>query len=101
MIRPHLVESSYCKVLVPLKGTSSLNHFLHTKKMFFNSCFCTKKNFKNTETYKYFQGEGAVRPLGERANVTSIQLISYKFQIFGDEILQCLIDKYQMKYQII
>ena len=31
MIRSHLVESSYCKILVPLKGMSSLNHFLHKK----------------------------------------------------------------------
>ena len=25
-----------------------------TQKMVFNSCCYTKKNFKNTETYKYF-----------------------------------------------
>ena len=46
--------------------------------MFFNSCCNAKKNFKNTETYKYFLGEVAVRPLEKRGNVTSIQLISYK-----------------------
>ena len=31
MVRPHLVESSYYKILDPLKGTSSLNHFPHKK----------------------------------------------------------------------
>ena len=31
MIRPHIVESSYSKIFVPLKGMSSLNHFLHKK----------------------------------------------------------------------
>ena len=31
VVRPHLVEWSYCKVLEPLKGTSSLSHFLHKK----------------------------------------------------------------------
>ena len=72
MVRPHLVESSYCKILVPLKGTSILNHFLHKKDVFFNSCCYTKKNSKNTETLKYFSREGAVRPLGKRGNVTSI-----------------------------
>ena len=98
MFRLHLEESSYCKILVPLKGTSSLNLFLH-KKCFFNSCYYTKKNFKNTKIYKYFQGEGAVRPLGERSNVTSIQLISCKSQFFADEILKCFVHKYQMTYQ--
>ena len=34
MVRPHLVESSYCKILVPLKGASSLNHFPHTGNVF-------------------------------------------------------------------
>ena len=31
VVRPHLVASNYCKILRPLKGTSSLNHFLHKK----------------------------------------------------------------------
>ena len=35
----------------------------------------------------------------ERGNVTSIRLISYEPQIFADEILHCLVDKYQMTYQ--
>ena len=34
VVRPHLVESSYYKILVPLKGTSSLNYFLHTRNVF-------------------------------------------------------------------
>ena len=34
MVRPHSVESNYCKILVSLKATSCLNQFLHTKKMF-------------------------------------------------------------------
>ena len=42
MVRLNLVESSYCKIFMPLKGTSSINHFL-PKKMFFNSCCYTKK----------------------------------------------------------
>ena len=33
-VRPNLLESSYCKIFVPLKGTSSLNHFPHTKNVF-------------------------------------------------------------------
>ena len=31
MVRPHLVESRQCKILVPLKGTWSINYFLHKK----------------------------------------------------------------------
>ena len=34
MVRAHLVESSYCKILVPLKGISNLNHFLHSRNVF-------------------------------------------------------------------
>ena len=29
VVRPHLVESSYCKTLGPLKGAPTLHHFLH------------------------------------------------------------------------
>ena len=46
MVRPHLVESSYYM--------SNLNHFLNKKKKIYNSCCYTKKNFKDTETCKYF-----------------------------------------------
>ena len=31
VVRPHLVESSYCKTLEPLKGAPILLHFLHKK----------------------------------------------------------------------
>ena len=31
MVRPHLVESKYCKILGPLKGMFSLTHFPHKK----------------------------------------------------------------------
>ena len=34
MATPYLVASSYCKILVPLKATSSLNHFPHTRNVF-------------------------------------------------------------------
>ena len=53
VVRPYLVESSYCKILVPLKGTSSLNHFSHTRNVFNSGCY-TKKNLEKTETYNYF-----------------------------------------------
>ena len=31
VVRPHLVESGYCKTLVLLKGVQILHHFLHKK----------------------------------------------------------------------
>ena len=31
VVRPHLVESSYCKTLWPLKGAPILQHFLYKK----------------------------------------------------------------------
>ena len=86
VVKLHLVKSSYCKMLVLLKSTSSFNHALHEKKKFVNSCSYTKNNFKNAATYKNFLGEEGVRPLGKRGSVTSIHLISYKYPIYADEI---------------
>ena len=57
MVRSQLVESSYCKILVLLKGMSGLNHFLR-KKMFVNSCGYTKKNFKNTKYTNIYNKKG-------------------------------------------
>ena len=31
MVRPHLVKSSHCKILVPLKGVPILRHFFRKK----------------------------------------------------------------------
>ena len=53
MVRPHLVKLDHYKILKPLKGTSSLNHFSHTRNVFNSSCY-TKKNLEKTETYNYF-----------------------------------------------
>ena len=53
MVRPHLVESSYCKFGATERHVK-LNPFPTHTKMFFNSCCYMKKNFKDTETYKYF-----------------------------------------------
>ena len=47
MVRPHLMESSYCKTLGPLKGVSLLHHCLH--KDIFSSCCYMKKNFENNK----------------------------------------------------
>ena len=44
-------------------------------------------------------GERLVRPTGKRDNVTLIHPMSYKPQFFIDEVLQCLVDKYQITYQ--
>ena len=98
MVRPRLVKLSYCKFLGADERYVKLKPFT-TLKMFFNNYCYTKNKFKNTETYKYFQGEGAIRPLGKWGNVTLIHLINCKSQIFADEILQCLNDKYQIAYQ--
>ena len=48
LVRPHLVESSYCKTFGSLKGAPILHHF-YIKNIF--SCCCyIKENFKNNET---------------------------------------------------
>ena len=58
-----------------------------------------KENFKNNEAHQNFQGERAVRSPGKRGNVSLIHLMCYKSQIFTDEALQCVFDKYVIAYQ--
>ena len=70
VVRPHLVESTFCKALWPLKGATILHHFLH--KNVFSSWSYIKENFKNNETYQHFCGERAVRSPGKRGNVILI-----------------------------
>ena len=48
---------------------------------------------------KIFLGERAGRPPGKRGNVTLIYPMRYKPQVFIDEVLQRLVDKYQITYQ--
>ena len=60
-----------------------------------------KENFENNENYKNFLRERAVRPPGIWGNVTLIHLMLYKPQIFKDEVLQYVFDKYVITYQII
>ena len=60
-----------------------------------------KENFENNENYKNFLRERAVRPPGIWGNVTLIHLMLYKPQIFKDEVLQYVFDKYLITYQII
>ena len=38
------------------------------------------------------------RPPGKQGNVTLIHPMSYKPKLFIDEILQCLVDKYQITF---
>ena len=60
-----------------------------------------KENFENNENYKNFLRERAVRLPGIWGNVTLIHLMLYKPQIFKDEVLQYVFDKYVITYQII
>ena len=48
---------------------------------------------------KIFRRERAVRPPGKWGNVTLIHSMRYKPQIFTDEVLQCVFDKYVISYQ--
>ena len=57
------------------------------------------ENFKNNKVYQNFLGERAVRLPGKRGNVTLIHPMSYKPQFLIDEVLQCLVNKYQITYQ--
>ena len=59
-----------------------------------------KENIKNNETYQNFLGERAVRFPGKWGNVTLIWPMSCKHQFFIDDVLHCLIDKYQTTYQM-
>ena len=97
VVRPHLVESSYCKTLGPLKN-APIDTIFNTKNIF-SSCCYIKENFKNNETYQTFFGERAVRSPGKRVNVTSIHPMSYKPQILTDAALQCLLDRYVITCQ--
>ena len=60
-----------------------------------------KEIFEHNENYKNFLRERAVRPPGIWGNVTLIHLMLYKPQIFKDEVLQYVFDKYVITYQII
>ena len=49
---------------------------------------------------KIFRGR-AVRSPGKQGNVTLIHPMCYKPQTFTDAVLQCLVEKYVITYQII
>ena len=98
MVRLHLVELHHYKMLEPLKGALNLNHFLHKKKIFSN-CDYMKENFKNNKAFQKFQGEFPVDSQGNGDSVTLIHLMRNKPQIFTDEVLQCVFDKYVITYQ--
>ena len=53
MVRPDLVESSYCKTLGPLKDTPILHHFLH-KKYFFAVAATSKRTSQIIKFTKFF-----------------------------------------------
>ena len=97
VVRTHLVELDRYKILGPLKGAPDLNHFLH-KKRFLVTAATWKRISKITKLTKIFWDKGQLDP---QDNVTLIHPMSYKSQSFTDEILQCLVKKYKITYQII
>ena len=60
-----------------------------------------KANQKIMKLAKIFRGKEQSDPPGKRGSVTLIHPVSYKPQFFIDVVLQCLVDKYQITYQII
>ena len=69
-------------------------HILHP------TCDADNKAYqKIMKLIKIFLWGRAVRPPGKWGNVTLIHPISYKTQFFINEVLQCLVDKYQITYQ--
>ena len=97
MVRPHLVELDHYKTLEPLKAAPNLDHFLHQKR-FLVIVAIRKRISKITKLFKFLGGKGSQTPR-KRSNVTLIHLMSSKPQFFIDEVLQCLVDKYQVTYQ--
>ena len=53
-----------------------------------------KENLKSNEAYQNLFGERTVRPPGKQNNVALIHSMSYKLQIFTNELLECVFDKY-------
>ena len=80
----------------PISGHIS-THQLHSSHSQFT--ITTTELIKNYETYQNFQGERAVTPSGKWSDVTLIDPMHYKPQIFTDEVLQCVFDKYVITYQ--
>ena len=60
----------------------------------------SKLTIKLRNIPKFLRGKGSQIP-GKRGNVTLIHPMSYKPQFSIDEVLQCLVDKYQITYSII
>ena len=81
----------------PLKGAPDWNHFLH-KKIFLVISATWKIISKITKPTNFLERKGSQTPR-KRCNVTLIYPMSCKSQSFIDEVLQCLIDKYQITYQ--
>ena len=80
----------------PISGCIS-THELHASHL--QLMMPTTKLIKNYETYQNCLEERAVRTPGKWGNVTLIHRMSYELKFFIDEVLQCLVDKYQITYQ--
>ena len=48
---------------------------------------------------KIVRKKGQSEPQENGGNVTLIHRMSYELKFFIDEVLQCLVDKYQITYQ--
>ena len=88
------MELDYYKILESLKGVPNLA-ISYTKKIF-SSCYYMKENLKSNEAYQNLFGERTVRPPGKQNNVALIHSMSYKLQIFTNELLECVFDKYMI-----
>ena len=92
------VELNHYKILEPLKGAPDLDHLLH-KKRFLVIAATWKRISKITKLSKIFRAKGQSDSQENGGNRTLIHLMRYKPQIFTDEVLQCIFDKYVITYQ--
>ena len=81
----------------PISGYIS-THQLHAS--YFQLMMPTTKLIKKIWNLpKFFLGKGQADPQEKRGNVILIYPMKYKPQVFIDEVLQRLVDKYQITYQ--
>ena len=88
------MELDYYKILESLKGVPNLA-ISYTKKIL-SSCYYMKENLRSNEADQNLFEEGTVRPPGKQNNVALIRPMSYKLQIFTNELLECVFDKYMI-----
>ena len=55
-----------------------------------------KENLRSNEADQNLFEEGTVRPPGKQNNVALIRPMSYKLQIFTNELSECVFDKYMI-----